>query len=226
MQDLNRAVIVGGAHTYGKGTGQKLIDLDLISSLEGIDLSPYKPLGLLKITTNAVFRINGESIQQRGIIPDIILPTQKTMSTTIESHYENALQWGSIDPINIEKLLRYLDFPEIDLEALRQASRKRIGEDKFFQKLIKISEEVEQYSSQTEVVLNVDKIGEQRRSLREKNRSKKTLWGYDHAGHGGQVSGLPKNDLQSEDLKEFHVKRLQSDPYIKESLSLLKDMEL
>ena len=224
MQDLNRAIIVGGAHTYGKGTGQKLINLDLISSFDGIDLSHYKPLGLLKITTNAVFRINGESIQQHGIIPDIVLPTQKTMSTTIESHYENALQWGTIAPINIEKLLKHLDLPEIDLEPLRQASRKRVGDDKFFQELIKISEEAEQYQSQTEVVLNVDKIGEQRRSLRKKNRSRKTLWGYAHAGHGGRGSGLTKNGLQGEDIKEFHVKRLQSDPYIKESLSLLKDM--
>jgi carboxyl-terminal processing protease len=225
MQDLNRALIVGGTQTYGKGTAQKLINLDLISSFDGIDLSPYKPLGLLKMTTNVVFRINGESIQQHGVIPDIILPTPKIMSYTIVSHHENALPWGSVDPINVEKLIKKLDFPEIDLEALRLASQERISEDKFFQKLIKISDEAEQYQSQTEVILNVDKIREQRRFVRKKNRSRKTLWKYDHAGHGGQVSGLPQNGLQGGDIMDFHVKRLQSDPYIKESLSLLKDME-
>jgi carboxyl-terminal processing protease len=224
MQDLKRALIVGGAHTYGKGTGQYLLNLDQIASLDGIDLSPYKPLGLLKITTEAVFRINGEAIQQRGIIPDIVLPSPPIMSNTIESHYENSLQWGSIEPINIENLVKYLDFRKIDLAALLQASRKRVNEDKFFQELIKASEKEEQYQSQTEVVLNVDKIAEQRKILREKHRSTKTLWGYEHAGHGGQVSSPTNNGLQGEEIKEFHVKRLQSDPYIKESLSLLKDM--
>jgi len=225
LQDLKRALIVGGAHTYGKGAAQELIDLDLISSLDGIDLSPYKPLGLLKITTQAVFRINGESIQQHGITPDIILPTPKILSTTIESHLENALQFDSIAPINTDNLLKQLDLPVINLEALRQASRKRVSADTYFQKLIKIEKEAEQHQRQTEVVLNVDKIEEQRRSLRENNRRMKTLWEYDHAEHGWQSSVLPEHGLQGENAEVFHAKQLESDPYIKESLSLLKDME-
>jgi len=226
MQDLKRALIVGGSHTFGKGAAQKLINLDLIFSFDGTDLSPYKPMGLLKITTQAVFRINGESIQQRGIIPDIVLPTPQIMSTTFVSHLGNSLQWGSIDPINVGTLLKHLDLPKIDLEILRPASQKRVAVDNFFQKLIKTSEEAEQYQSQTEVVLDVDRIGEQRWSLKERNRSHNILWGYDHAGHGEQVSDLPGNRLRGEAIEEFHIKLLQSDPYIKESLSLLKDMEL
>ncbi len=225
MQDLKRALIVGGAHTYGKGTAQKLINLDLISSFEGIDLSPYRPLGLLKLTTEVVFRVNGESLQQHGVIPDIILPTPEIMSTTIESHYENALQWGSIAPINIETLLKYMKFPKINLEKLRQANQERVSTDEYFQQLIKISEEAVLDQSQTEVVLNVDKLTERRRTMREKNKSRQILWGYDHAGHGSKVSGLTKNALQGKDIEDFHIKRLQSDPYIKESLWLLKDME-
>jgi hypothetical protein len=61
--------------------------------------------------------------------------------------------------------------------------------------------------------------------MREKNKSRQILWGYDHAGHGSKVSGLTKNALQGKDIEDFHIKRLQSDPYIKESLWLLKDME-
>jgi carboxyl-terminal processing protease len=225
LQDLKRALIVGGGHTYGKGTGQKLINLDLVSKFDGIDLSPYKPLGLLKLTQEAVYRVNGDPIQQRGITPDIVLPTPKSMSSTIESHYENALHLEPIAPINIEKLLKNLDFPNIDLEALRQSSQERMAEEKFFQKLNKISEEAEQHQSQTEVALNIDKISEQRRNLKKKSRSRKILWEYDHPGHGMQARGSVKKGPKMEDIKDFHVKQLQSDPYIKEAISLLKDME-
>ena len=224
MQDLKRAVVVGGPHTFGKGAAQKLINLDLIASFDGTDLAPYKPLGLLKITTQAVFRINGEPIQQRGIIPDIILPTPRMMSTTFVSHFKNSLQWDAIAPIKIEALLKQLDLPEIDLETLRQASRKRVAADDYFQKLIRASEEAEQDRSETEVVLDVDRIKEQRRRLREKQRSRNILWGYAHAGHGGQAGNLKGNAMRGEDIEDFHSKVLQSDPYIRESLSLLQDM--
>ena len=61
LQDYNRAVIVGGDHTFGKGT---------VQSVE------YLPpgLGAIKTTVGMFFTAGGESTQHRGVSGDIVFP--------------------------------------------------------------------------------------------------------------------------------------------------------
>lgn len=63
LKDYRRAVIVGGgAHTFGKGTVQKLQPLP-------------RGLGALKITTGMFFVPSGQSTQQVGVASDIVVPS-------------------------------------------------------------------------------------------------------------------------------------------------------
>jgi carboxyl-terminal processing protease len=65
MKDYRRAVVVGDAHTFGKGTVQSLI--------------PLRPgLGALKVTTGLFFRPGGASTQHEGVAADVILPSVLT----------------------------------------------------------------------------------------------------------------------------------------------------
>jgi carboxyl-terminal processing protease len=65
MKDYQRAVVVGDAHTFGKGTVQSLI--------------PLRPgLGALKITTGLFFRPGGASTQHAGVAADVVLPSVLT----------------------------------------------------------------------------------------------------------------------------------------------------
>ena len=62
LQDYRRAIIVGGDHTFGKGT---------VQSVE------YLPpgLGAIKTTVGMFFTSGGESTQHRGVSGDIVFPS-------------------------------------------------------------------------------------------------------------------------------------------------------
>ena len=47
MQDYNRAIIMGSKQTYGKGTVQRIIDLDYFVN---DNYAEFKPLGAVKLT--------------------------------------------------------------------------------------------------------------------------------------------------------------------------------
>ena len=91
MQDYNRAVIIGEP-TFGKGTVQRLVDLNRFSNTGGDNL------GQLKFTIAQFFRVNGDSTQHRGVIPDIVFPTASDADSQGERSLENALPWASVRP--------------------------------------------------------------------------------------------------------------------------------
>jgi carboxyl-terminal processing protease len=91
MQDYNRAVIIGEP-TFGKGTVQRLVDLNRFAKFDG------ENLGQLKFTIAQFFRINGESTQHRGVVPDIIFPTAIDTQDQGESSLDYALPWASVRP--------------------------------------------------------------------------------------------------------------------------------
>jgi len=72
LQDYGRAIIVGDQSTHGKGTVQTLIPLDQQMPI-GFPSEPGP--GNLKMTVQKFYRVAGGSTQQKGVVPDIILPS-------------------------------------------------------------------------------------------------------------------------------------------------------
>jgi carboxyl-terminal processing protease len=72
LQDYGRAVIVGDQSTHGKGTVQTLIPLDQQMPI-GFPTDPGP--GNLKMTVQKFYRVAGGSTQQKGVEPDIVLPS-------------------------------------------------------------------------------------------------------------------------------------------------------
>ena len=91
MQDYHRAIIIGET-SFGKGTVQTVLPLDSYTRK-----SFEKPLGEIKITTAQFFRINGDSTQHKGVIPDISWNLPKIDGDFGERAYKNALPWRHID---------------------------------------------------------------------------------------------------------------------------------
>ncbi|MBA1147170.1 carboxy terminal-processing peptidase [Ectothiorhodospiraceae bacterium WFHF3C12] len=89
IQDYGRGVIVG-SRTYGKGTVQRLVDLEQFNVSDG-------PAGRLKLTVAKFYRVTGGSTQHRGIEPDIELPSPVDVQELGESGADNALPWDHID---------------------------------------------------------------------------------------------------------------------------------
>ena len=85
MQDYGRAVIVGSASTFGKGSVQRFFDLD--KAVSGSD--ELKPLGEIKMSVQKFYRVNGGSTQLKGVIPDVVLPDNYMYIEVGEKEYEN-----------------------------------------------------------------------------------------------------------------------------------------
>lgn len=92
LQDYNRAIIIGDAHTFGKGTVQKVYDLDYWSR------RPKPSLGFSKITIQEFFRINGYSTQFKGVTPDIIYPSTMDYLDVGEKDLPYALSGSQTTP--------------------------------------------------------------------------------------------------------------------------------
>lgn len=88
LQDYNRAVIVGPGPTHGKGTVQALLNLSRDPSAP--------PLGVLKLTIQQFFRVNGASTQWKGVIPDIPFPNPYKHMETAERNLDNSVPWSQV----------------------------------------------------------------------------------------------------------------------------------
>ncbi len=93
LQDYGRAVVVGET-TFGKGSVQQLIDLDRLNRKQNDN-----KLGQLKATIAQYFRVNGESTQHRGVIPDILFESSYDRDKYGERGLDNALPWTKISAI-------------------------------------------------------------------------------------------------------------------------------
>lgn len=116
LQDHGRAIIAG-CPTYGKSTGQRVINVDPANA----------SAGFLKVTDSYFYSPSGDSHQQKGIVPDILIPDPYMAFATAENETENALPNKSSDK-NV-----YFSFPLIQyIDSLKERSRQRLAVNSYF----------------------------------------------------------------------------------------------
>ncbi|MBI2603646.1 MAG: carboxy terminal-processing peptidase [Deltaproteobacteria bacterium] len=125
IQDYERGLIVGGSHTFGKGTVQNVNDLD-------------PKLGAIKVTISKFYRASGGSTQLKGVASDIVLPSIIEHYDIGEKFYDYALPWEMIKPVPH----RNFNMIRGHLSALQLASAKRLKADEGF---VKIQEAIKEY---------------------------------------------------------------------------------
>ncbi|MBD2766332.1 carboxy terminal-processing peptidase [Hymenobacter sp. BT664] len=95
IQDYRRGVVMGSTSTYGKGTVQRIFDLDEALPAE---LNNVKPIGSLKLTTQKFYRVNGGSTQFKGVMSDIVVPDLYSYLDEGEKESDYPLKWDEIQP--------------------------------------------------------------------------------------------------------------------------------
>lgn len=152
LQDYGRALVVGDSATHGKGTVQLVIDL-------GNQVQPGNPpkLGALKLTINQFYRVNGDSTQSRGVVPDLILPALTEHLGMAESELDHALAFDRIQPVQHEQLNMV---PEEVKAALKAKSSERIKNSEDFTKLAKEMEDVKNRREKKQIPLNEKELKE------------------------------------------------------------------
>jgi carboxyl-terminal processing protease len=124
MQDYGRALLVGDKSTFGKGTVQSVLELNQY-------LPPayrsYNP-GALKITVQKFYRVSGGSTQNRGVIPDIHLPSAGDISDVTEAAQKDALPYDEIEPAVYDRA----DSVDGKIAPIAKASAERLAASKEF----------------------------------------------------------------------------------------------
>lgn len=90
IQDYKRGVIVGSTSSYGKGTVQRPIPLSR---------NPVEDFGSIHTTIQKYYRINGSSVQLKGVESDIVLPGYYEYFKVKERDMPASLVWDEVSKL-------------------------------------------------------------------------------------------------------------------------------
>lgn len=219
LQDYDRAIIVG-SQSFGKGSVQNFIDLD--RAIRGND--EVKPLGELKLTIQKYYRVNGESTQLRGVMPDIGLPDTYENLPTGERENDRALPWSKIADIPFgQEVLTYEG-----VEQISASSKKRVGESEEFSLIKEYASWLEENKNNTQVPLHLDHYIEYKDAMDA--RADKYDGLFDNEMEGLTIDAV-RMDFESEISQEEKDARAEvweevvtKDFYITEAMKIVGDI--
>ena len=213
LQDYQRAVIVGGEFSHGKGTVQAVVDLDNYVSPMA---KSYSPLGALKITIQKFYRVNGSSTQYKGVTPDIILPDQFSTLESGEKFLDYSIPWGEVKPVKFEKWKNKYDMTKLKSNSLNRVKKS----EKFKHIMDSISWYKEQKTKTKRSLVEAD-FEKERKDIREKN----DVFKKEEESKVVVVKDLsPSKEKAAQEKFEEFAKTLRKDPVIEESLGIMQDM--
>ena len=206
LQDYGRALIVGGAHTHGKGTVQALVDMN--RNLPLLHLKKYDDLGALKVTIQKFYRVNGGSTQYRGVIPDVVLPSMLDYLETGEQYMDNSLPWDQVENVGRTAWtgLRF------DVGHARQRSSEFLAGSKKFKKIEEESVKAKQRSDETRVSDFLAGLVLERKELEQIRKE---------AQEAGIMSVAEDHDGTKSKEKKSLDEQLADDPYVHLALFLM-----
>lgn len=213
LQDYNRAVIVGGEFSHGKGTVQAVVDLDTYVSPMA---KAYSPLGALKITIQKFYRINGSSTQYKGVTPDIILPDQFSHLESGEKFLDYSIPWGEVKPVKYAKWKE-----DWHIKKLRANSAARVKKSEKFQHIQDAIGWYKEQKENTKRSLVLSDFEKERKEVREKT----DVFKKEEENTNLKVVDLSgSKDKASQEKHEEFQKTLRKDAVIEESVMILNDM--
>jgi carboxyl-terminal processing protease len=222
LQDYHRALVVGTGPTHGKGTVQMLIDLDRLVRHRG------QPLGVLKLTVQQYFLVDGESTQQRGVLPDVVLPDPAGFIESGERFLDDAIAWGNVEP------MKHTPWPAAAWSAPQLVARSdaRRADNKTFATIEQRAKYLESRRADTRVPLEQAAF----RARQEANEKQLDALDpkLDELPPGFAVQSVeyrakkaaPKNEARADtgDLIAKWRENLARDPWLAESLRVLDEM--
>lgn len=217
LQDYQRAVIVGGKHTHGKGTVQTIIDLN--ENIPLLHMSKYDDLGALKVMIQKFYRVNGSSTQYKGVEPDIFLPNLFEHLKSGERYLDYSLPWDSIDAV---KFTPWNEKP-FNLDALRKLSNERVEKDEGFKTIAEEAVKAADRAEHSVTPIDLDDMRNQRQEVRLV-RDKIGAHYRKYREEQGDGSDFEESEDEKGDPKETWLKNVKEDPYIREAVNIVGDM--
>jgi carboxyl-terminal processing protease len=202
IQDYKRGLVIGH-RTFGKGTVQAI---DNLSS------------GQIKITESKFYRVTGESTQNKGVVPDIELPSSWDIESTGESSLHMSLPWDTIPPVRY----RTFDIDEDIVAAVKKAHLNRLNESPNMTYIQNLRERYDLVKNKKELSLNIDK--------RQQEKSERKNWILNVENERRQDTGLDifKEYSDMEDFNEEKDKKdedidVENDYLLQETANIIAD---
>jgi len=149
LQDQNRAVVVGDSSTFGKATVQQPMDIGRQMPF----FAERHRAGTLKVTIQKYYRPSGSSTQNRGVVPDIILPSLMDGLEVGERYLDHALSHDIISPApGFDPMPR----ANLFLPRLKELSTERVADSKDFAYIIEDVAKAKARQRENEISLNLD----------------------------------------------------------------------
>jgi carboxyl-terminal processing protease len=212
-------VIVGSNSTFGKGTVQRVIDLD--RTIRGFE--QYKPLGDLHLTIQKYYRINGGSVQLRGVTPDIILPDVYHYIKTGEKDQKFPLAWTEIDPTDYGQDVFHLDY----MADLQDKSAARVEANEKFQKVKEYARWFKEQRDDSEYSLLFSDYQARERKQKDASDNFRNLMKEEVlenvANLEADLPEIEKDESRVARNKSF-VEAKSKDIYIQETLNVMHDI--
>jgi len=145
LQDYERALIVGDSATHGKGTVQQLMQLNRWMPF-GVRGDP----GGVKVTVNKFYRVAGGSTQQKGVIPDIHLPSIFDYAELGERYLPNHLPYDEVQEVKHD----HYNLVQPYVDKLRDLSADRVKQDPEFAYVYEDIEELRKKIEDKTISLN------------------------------------------------------------------------
>jgi carboxyl-terminal processing protease len=136
LQDYNRAIILGSS-TYGKGTAQLVVPLDTNTFDNNKTYDDF-----VKVTMRKFYRINGNTTQWMGVVPDIALPD---LFDGAEDAKEKNVQ-SALKP-DMNRALSFRPLPALPISTLAMKSNQRVKANATFQQLINFNTWLKKYNT-------------------------------------------------------------------------------
>ncbi|MFZ0454331.1 MAG: carboxy terminal-processing peptidase [Ignavibacteriaceae bacterium] len=200
IQNYERGIIVG-EQTYGKGSVQNLIDLNRLIGSTG------NKFGQVKLTIAKYYRIDGGSTQNKGVVPDIKLPSAIDPHEFGESSEPSALPWDQI------RSTKYILYSNLDkyIPELKKMHDDRMDTTTEFDNVLEDIREYKESKNEKYVSLNETV----RKKEKEEEDNKRFERENDRRKHKG-LKLLQKGEKPT--TKE------DTDPYLEETGHVLADL--
>jgi carboxyl-terminal processing protease len=157
MQDYGRGIVMGSSSTYGKGTVQRTIGLDPESNTS----NATSELGSLKLTLQKFYRVNGGSTQQKGVVPDVVVPDYLEYLKIREKDNPYSLKYDEITKASYPMWKA-----GYNREAVTQLATNRIAADTTFKRIQEASVFVGKQNDK-EYSLQLNKYRQDQKQIRE-----------------------------------------------------------
>ncbi|MBK0380251.1 carboxy terminal-processing peptidase [Mucilaginibacter segetis] len=170
IQDYGRGLIIG-TQTYGKGSVQRIIDLDevinpslrdriarLAGKTKTVATGSQNTFGQLNLTIGKFYRISGGSTQHKGVLPDITFPSLIPLDKYGEDTEPSAMPYDVIAKTDYTKVA---DLSTV-IPELTKLHEQRMNNSASYKYLLSDIADIKKHDAEKSITLNEAQLKKQR----------------------------------------------------------------